>query len=154
MRPIVGENPYGVCPSSLEKAVVFSRPQTRPYATQCLKKRFKGASSRLVKFVRHCKPPVKFCQLRPSSTRKARQAAIIAAMENEERVYRRTDSGRRAWVTKDPAVSDEHRRILGLIQERTRLQTIRPLLRRRADYVRLDDLEADGLIVSEAAACS
>jgi hypothetical protein len=86
--------------------------------------------------------------LRPSSTRAARPAAIIAAMENE-RVYRRTDSGRRAWVTKDPAVSDEHRRILGLIQEETRLQAIRSLLRRRADFVRLEDLEADGLIVSE-----
>lgn len=69
-----------------------------------------------------------------------------------ERIYRRTDSGRRAWLTQDPAVSDEHRRILGLIQGATHSDVIRTLLRRHADYLRLADLEAQGLIVSEAAA--
>jgi hypothetical protein len=68
------------------------------------------------------------------------------------RIYRRTDSGLKAWVTYDPAVSDEHRRILGLIHGDMHGDVIRSLLRRHADYQRLADLEAQGLIVSEAAA--
>ena len=30
-------------------------------------------------------------------------------MDKLERIYRRTDSGLKAWVTRDPAVSNEHR---------------------------------------------
>ncbi|HEV3008372.1 MAG TPA: hypothetical protein VGX52_05005 [Burkholderiales bacterium] len=72
-------------------------------------------------------------------------------MAKLERIYRRTDSGLKAWLTQDPAVSEEHRRILGLIHGDTHWDVIRSLLRRHADYLRLADLEAEGLIVSVAA---
>ena len=35
------------------------------------------------------------------------------------RIYRRTAVGARAWAAKDPALSDEHRRILGMIESET-----------------------------------
>lgn len=70
-------------------------------------------------------------------------------MAKLERVYRRTDSGLKAWLTQDPAVSEEHRRILGLIEGDTHWDVIRGLLRRHVDYLRLADLEAEGLIVSD-----
>ena len=72
-------------------------------------------------------------------------------MAKVERIYRRTESGSKAWLEQDPAVSEEHRRILGLIQEETHWDVIRTLFRRHADYQRLAELEAEGLIVSEAA---
>jgi hypothetical protein len=72
-------------------------------------------------------------------------------MARLERIYRRTESGVNALLTQDPAVSEEHRRILELIQGDTHWDVIRTLLRRHADYQRLADLEAGGLVVSEAA---
>jgi len=71
-------------------------------------------------------------------------------MDKLERIYRRTDSGLKAWVTHDPAVSNEHRRILGLIHGDVQGVVIRTLLRRHADYLRLADLEAQGMIVSSS----
>lgn len=73
-------------------------------------------------------------------------------MAKVERIYRRTESGSKAWLAQDPAVSEEHRRILGLIQGDMHSDVIRTLLRRHVDYQRLADLEVEGLIVSEAAA--
>jgi hypothetical protein len=69
-----------------------------------------------------------------------------------ERIYRRTEAGWKAWNTRDPAVSDEHRRILGLIQGETHWDVMRTLLRRHVDFQRLAELETQGLVVSEAAA--
>jgi hypothetical protein len=66
------------------------------------------------------------------------------------RVYRRTEAGIKAWLDQDPALSDEHRKILGLIDDGTHWDVIRTLLRRHADYQRLADLEEQGLIVSQA----
>jgi hypothetical protein len=63
-----------------------------------------------------------------------------------ERIYRRTASGRRAWVKRDPAVSEEDRRVLALIDGDTHWETIEPALRRHADRVRLAYLEAQGFI--------
>lgn len=71
-------------------------------------------------------------------------------MDKLTRIYRRTDSGLRAWLTKDPAVAEEHRRILGLIEDDTHWDAIRTMLRRRADYLRLADLESQGLIEARA----
>jgi hypothetical protein len=68
------------------------------------------------------------------------------------RIYRRTESGSRAWLTRDPALSEEQRRVLGLIEAGTHSDVLRTLLRQHADFQRLTDLEAKGLIVSEAAA--
>lgn len=73
-------------------------------------------------------------------------------MDRQGRIYRRTDSGLKAWVTHDPAVSDDERRILGLIHGDMHGDVVRTLLRRHADYRRLAELEARGLIASEAAA--
>jgi hypothetical protein len=72
-------------------------------------------------------------------------------MAGLHRIYRRTESGLKAWLTHDPAVSEEHRRILGLIDGDTHSDVVRSLLRRHADHQRLADLETQGLIVSEAA---
>lgn len=66
-------------------------------------------------------------------------------------VYRRTDSGMKAWQDGDPALSEEHRRILGLIEGEVHSDAMRTLLRRHADYQRLADLEAQGLVASQAA---
>ena len=65
-----------------------------------------------------------------------------------DRIYRRTESGLRAWLTQDPELSAEHRKILGLIESETPLEAIRRVLRRHADQLRLADLEAEGFIVS------
>lgn len=69
-----------------------------------------------------------------------------------ERVYRRTESGARAWQSEDPKLSAEHRQILGLLRDETHWDELRKMLRRHADYQRLAELEAEGLIVSVAAA--
>jgi hypothetical protein len=73
-------------------------------------------------------------------------------MDKLARVYRRTESGLRAWQDQDPTLSVEHLQILGFIEGDTHWDVIRKLLRRHADYQRFADLEARGLIVSEAAA--
>lgn len=69
-----------------------------------------------------------------------------------ERIYRRTESGSRAWLAQDPALSEDHLRILGLVEGEMHWDVIRILLRRHADYQLLADLEAQGLIASEASA--
>jgi hypothetical protein len=68
-----------------------------------------------------------------------------------ERVYRRTESGRNAWLSEDPQLSPEDRRILGLIEGEMHWDVLRTLLRRHADYLRLAELEAAGLVESHAA---
>ena len=72
----------------------------------------------------------------------------------QERIYRRTEAGSRAWLTQDPALSEDHRRILGLVEGETHWDVIRTLLRRHADYQLLAELEAQGLIASEASAAT
>jgi len=69
-----------------------------------------------------------------------------------ERIYRRTEAGSKAWATKDCALPEGHLRILGLIQGETHWDVMRTLLRCHVDFQRLADLEAQGLIASEAAA--
>jgi hypothetical protein len=69
-----------------------------------------------------------------------------------ELIYRRTASGNKAWESRDPAVSEDHRRILGLIEGEVHSDVVRGLLRRHADFLRLAELEAQGLVVSQAAA--
>lgn len=54
----------------------------------------------------------------------------------------------------DPALSEEHRRILGLIESGTHSDVLRTLLREHADFPRLAELETNGLIVAEAAAAA
>ena len=66
-------------------------------------------------------------------------------MLKRERIYRRTEAGSTAWTTNVPALSEEHRRILGLIESETHFDMLRTLLRQHAE------LEAQGLIVSESA---
>jgi hypothetical protein len=73
-------------------------------------------------------------------------------MSKTERVYRRTETGEKAWQSQDPSLSEEHRQVLGLIHTDTHWDEIRKLLRRHADYQRLAELEAGGLIASELAA--
>lgn len=70
----------------------------------------------------------------------------------QERIYRRTEAGSRAWLTRDSALSEDHRRILGLIAGETHSDVMRALLRAHIDFQRLAELEALGLIVAEAAA--
>jgi len=72
-------------------------------------------------------------------------------MARLERIYRRTDSGLKALLTQDAALSEEKRRILGLIEGEMHWDVMRTLLRRHADYQTLADLESGGLVVSEAA---
>ena len=72
-------------------------------------------------------------------------------MLKRERIYRRTEAGSTAWTTNVPALSEEHRRILGLIESETHFDMLRTLLRQHADFQRLAELEAQGLIVSESA---
>lgn len=73
-------------------------------------------------------------------------------MAVQERIYRRTEAGRKAWQSQDPALPAEYRQILGLIQGQTHSEVVRARLRRHWDRIRLADLEAMGLIVSEPAA--
>ena len=69
-------------------------------------------------------------------------------MAKVERIYRRTESGLKAWLTQDAALSEEDLRILGLMEGEMHSDTVRRLLRRHTDYQRLAALEAAGLIVS------
>jgi len=73
-------------------------------------------------------------------------------MAKVERMYRRTESGLKAWLTQDAALSDEDLRNLGLMEGEMHSHVIRRLLRRHIDHQRLAALEAQGHIVSEAAA--
>ena len=75
----------------------------------------------------------------------------MPAMGMEERVYRRTESGSKALQGRDPALSPEHLRILGLLAEDMHWDEICKTLRRHADWQRLADLEAAGLVASKAA---
>ncbi len=87
------------------------------------------------------------------TVRRVRNRTLFAlTMLKQERIYRRTESGSRAWLTQDPAVSEEHRRVLGLITGETHSDMMRALLRAHIDFQRLAELEALGLIASEAAA--
>jgi DNA-binding FadR family transcriptional regulator len=69
----------------------------------------------------------------------------------KERIYRRTEAGAKALATNDPSFSEEHRRILGMI-DGTHSDVLRTLLRQHSDFQRLAELEAKGLIAAEAAA--
>ncbi len=69
----------------------------------------------------------------------------------QQRIYRRTDTGRKAFEDGDPRLSPEHLRILGLLEADTHWDEIRKVLRRHADYQRLGELEAEGYVVTFAA---
>lgn len=73
-------------------------------------------------------------------------------MDKLDRIYRRTEAGQRAWESKDPALSSEHQKILGLIEGATHWDEMKKLLRRHADFRRLGELEVEGLICQEMAA--
>jgi len=68
-----------------------------------------------------------------------------------ERIYRRTETGRKAFQDGDAQLSPEHQRILGLLECDTHSDELRKVLRRRADYERLTELEAEGYVTSIAA---
>lgn len=68
-----------------------------------------------------------------------------------ERIYRRTEIGRKAFQDGDPQLSPEHQRILALLECDTHSDEIRKVLRRQADYQRLVELEAEGYVASIAA---
>jgi CheY-like chemotaxis protein len=71
------------------------------------------------------------------------------------RIYRLTESGRKAWETQDAAVPADYRRILGLIDDEAHFDVIRGLLRRYADSLIADwlaELEELELLSSQAAA--
>lgn len=72
-------------------------------------------------------------------------------MDKLERIYRRTEAGQRALESEDPAISAEHRRILGLLDGEMHWDEMRKVLRRHADIQRLGELELDGLICHELA---
>jgi len=73
-------------------------------------------------------------------------------MAKPEKIYRRSESGLKAWLTQDAALSEEDLRILGLMEGEMHSDMVRRLLRRHTDHQRLAELEAAGLVVSEAAA--
>ena len=75
-------------------------------------------------------------------------------MGKEERVYRRTEAGLEAWQRQDPALSAEHRQILGLLEGDTHWDEVRKLLRSHADHKRFADLVERGLVESMVAAPS
>jgi hypothetical protein len=68
-----------------------------------------------------------------------------------DRIYRRTEMGRKALHDGDAQLSPEHQRILGLLECDTHSDEIRKVLRRRADFQRLFELEAEGYVSSIAA---
>jgi hypothetical protein len=75
-------------------------------------------------------------------------------MGKEECVYRRTEAGLEAWRRQDPALSAEHRQILGLLEGDTHWDEVRKLLRSHADHKRFADLVERGLVESMVAAPS
>ena len=72
-------------------------------------------------------------------------------MGKEECVYRRTEAGLEAWQRQDPALSAEHRQILGLLESDTHWDEVRKLLRSHADHKRFADLVERGLVESVVA---
>ncbi|HKB54025.1 MAG TPA: hypothetical protein VKD22_08495 [Ramlibacter sp.] len=50
-------------------------------------------------------------------------------MAISDRIYRRTEAGRRAWEERNPGLSMQCRRILGMIAEDTHPDSIRAVLR-------------------------
>lgn len=68
-----------------------------------------------------------------------------------ERIYRRTEAGRKAFADGDPQLSPEHQSILALLETDTHWDEMRKVLRRHADYQRLSELEAGGYVASVAA---
>lgn len=50
-------------------------------------------------------------------------------MATSDRVYRRTEAGRKAWEERNPGLSMQCRRILGMIAEDTHPDSIRAVLR-------------------------
>lgn len=73
-------------------------------------------------------------------------------MAKLERIYQRTDAGRRASESKDASLPAEYRRILSLMQNETHSDAVRTALRRYSDediFAWLADLENLGLVVSE-----
>lgn len=68
-----------------------------------------------------------------------------------ERIYRRTEIGRKAFQDGDARLLPEHQRILGLLECDTHSDELRKVLRRQADYQRLLELEAEGYVSSIAA---
>ncbi len=61
-----------------------------------------------------------------------------AQMAVSDRVYRRTEAGRKAWQDKNPGLSAECRRILGLVDDEAHCDSIRAGLRRYSD-AQIDD---------------
>jgi hypothetical protein len=68
-----------------------------------------------------------------------------------DRIYRRTDSGQKAWKERDPSLSEAHLQILGVLEGELHWDEIRKLFRRHADYQRLAELEREGLVANELA---
>lgn len=54
-------------------------------------------------------------------------------MAISDRIYRRTEAGRRAWEGRNPGLSVQCRRILGMIAEDTHPDSIRAVLREFSD---------------------
>jgi hypothetical protein len=50
-------------------------------------------------------------------------------MATSDRIYRRTEAGQKAWEERNPGLSVQCRRILGMIAEDTHPDSIRALLR-------------------------
>jgi hypothetical protein len=73
-------------------------------------------------------------------------------MTKRECIYRCTEAGLKAWQEQDPALSAEHRRILGLLGGDTHWDEVRKLLRSHADHQRFAELEKRGLITAAVAA--
>ena len=71
-----------------------------------------------------------------------------------DRIYRRTQAGQEAWESQDPALSPEHRQILAVIEGDIHWDEITKLLRRHADFQRLNELETEGFIAYEVAAAT
>jgi hypothetical protein len=74
-----------------------------------------------------------------------------AAMATPERIYRRTEAGRKAWDTQSPSVPLEYRRILGLIPAEAKIDSLRarlPYSETELEEI-LAELEQLGLVASE-----
>ena len=54
-------------------------------------------------------------------------------MATSDRIYRRTEAGRKAWEERNPGLSVQCRRILGMIAEDTHPDSIRAVLREFSD---------------------
>jgi hypothetical protein len=72
-------------------------------------------------------------------------------MATSERIYRRTEAGRKAWDTQNPGVPLEYRRILGLIPAEAKFDSLRARLPySETELVEiLAELEQLGLLASE-----